>query len=126
VSGWAGPSTRTWSGSSSSSSRSAPVAGSESYANLHDQLMSWEECQPLAARFCEQAGIPSEPSALTAFYRRKLAGIAAGVDAGYLSNSPGPRTAGSVRRGARMIFPGAGVMTGHCTAADMTLVLQRL
>jgi len=51
VSGW--PRTRTWSGSSSSSRRSAPVAGSESYANLHDQLMSWEECQPLAARFCE-------------------------------------------------------------------------
>jgi hypothetical protein len=38
------------------------VAGSESYANLHDQLMSWEECQPLVARFCEQAGIPAEPS----------------------------------------------------------------
>jgi hypothetical protein len=55
-----------------------PGGRSESYANLHDQLMSWEECQPLAARFCEQAGIPSEPSALTAFYRRKLAGSAAG------------------------------------------------
>jgi hypothetical protein len=74
--------------------------------------LSWEECQPLAARFCEQTGIPSEPSALTAFYRRKLAGIAAGVDVGYPSNSPGPGTAGSARRGARMIFPGAGVMTG--------------
>ena len=35
------------------------VAGSDSYASLHDQLMSWEECQPHVADFCEQAGIPA-------------------------------------------------------------------
>ena len=28
------------------------VAGSDSYANLHDQLMSWEECRPLVEAFC--------------------------------------------------------------------------
>ncbi len=37
------------------------VAGSDSYASLHDQLMSWEECQPHVADFCEQAGIPAMP-----------------------------------------------------------------
>ena len=63
------------------------VAGSDSYANLHDQLMSWEECQPLVAAFCAQAGIPAEPGALTAHYRRKLADTAGGVDAGYPSNT---------------------------------------
>ena len=34
------------------------VTGSDSYANLHDQLMTWEECRPLARAFCAQAGIP--------------------------------------------------------------------
>ena len=34
------------------------VAGSDSYANLRDQLMTWEECRPLAGAFCAQAGIP--------------------------------------------------------------------
>ncbi|WP_248958473.1 Tn3 family transposase [Sphaerisporangium perillae] len=62
------------------------VAGSESYANLHEQLMSWQECEPLVARFCEQAGIPSEPSQLTAFFQDKLAALALSVDAGYPSN----------------------------------------
>jgi hypothetical protein len=59
------------------------VAGSDSFANLHDQLMAWEECEPLVEAFCSQAGIPAEPSALTAHYRDKLAAIAAAVDAGY-------------------------------------------
>jgi len=31
------------------------VVGSESYANLHTQLMSWTECQPLVADYCAQA-----------------------------------------------------------------------
>ena len=63
------------------------VAGSDSYANLHDQLMSWEECRPLADAFCTQAGIPSDPAALTAHYRSLLASTAARVDAGYPSNT---------------------------------------
>ena len=63
------------------------VAGSDSYANLHDQLMSWEECRPLAGAFCAQAGIPSDPAALTAHYRSRLAEVAARVDAGYPSNT---------------------------------------
>lgn len=63
------------------------VAGSDSYANLGAQLMSWEECEPLAAQFCEQAGIPAEASALVAFYRRQLTTTAAEVDAGYPANT---------------------------------------
>ncbi|MBE1559812.1 TnpA family transposase [Nonomuraea africana] len=63
------------------------VAGSDSYANLHDQLMSWQECQPLVAAFCAQAGIPAAPGALTAYYRSKLAEVAAEVDAGYPGNT---------------------------------------
>ena len=63
------------------------VAGSDSYANLHYQLMSWEECQPLVEAFCAQAGIPSDPAALTAHYRSRLAEVAARVDGGYWSNT---------------------------------------
>jgi TnpA family transposase len=63
------------------------VAGSDSYANLGAQMMSWEECAPLAAQFCEQAGIPAEASALVAFYRRQLSTTAAEVDAGYPANT---------------------------------------
>ncbi|WP_435592259.1 hypothetical protein [Nocardia sp. bgisy118] len=40
------------------------VAGSDSYANLHAQLMSWDECAPLVEQFCAQAGMPSEASEL--------------------------------------------------------------
>jgi hypothetical protein len=36
------------------------VAGSDSYANLHAQLMSWEQCEPLVEGFCAQAGIPAD------------------------------------------------------------------
>jgi hypothetical protein len=49
------------------------VTGSDSYADLGAQLMSWEECAPLAAQFCEQAGIPTEAGELVAFYRQQLA-----------------------------------------------------
>ncbi|MDF3310583.1 hypothetical protein P3H15_36825 [Rhodococcus sp. T2V] len=49
--------------------------------------MSWDECAPLAAQFCEQAGIPAEAEALVAFYRRQLTGTAAAVDGGYPANT---------------------------------------
>ncbi len=45
--------------------------------------MSWDECLPLAGKFCGQAGIPSDPQALTAHYRAALGDIAAVVDAGF-------------------------------------------
>ncbi len=63
------------------------VAGSDSYANLHDQLMSWEECEPLVAEFCAEAGLPTEAAELTGHYKRLLAEVAAGLDAGYPGNT---------------------------------------
>jgi len=63
------------------------VVGSDSYADLGAQLMSWEECAPLTAQFCEQAGIPAQASALVAFYRAQLAATATEVDAGYPANT---------------------------------------
>ncbi|MDP9843142.1 hypothetical protein J2853_002353 [Streptosporangium lutulentum] len=63
------------------------VVGADSYASLHAQLMSWDECVPLAEQFCGQAGIPSDPTALTAHYRAVLGDIAAVVDAGFPHNT---------------------------------------
>ena len=63
------------------------VAGADSFANFHAQLMSWQQCEPLAGEFCAQAGIPADAAGLTAFYRRKLARLAAEVDAGYPANT---------------------------------------
>jgi hypothetical protein len=62
------------------------VAGSDSYANLHSQMMTWEECRGEVADFCAQAGIPTDAKALVAFYRKKLTKMAATVDAGYPAN----------------------------------------
>jgi hypothetical protein len=67
--------------------RDIAVVGADSYANLHAQLMSWDECVPLAEQFCGQAGIPSDPKELTAHYRAALADIAAVVDAGFPHNT---------------------------------------
>ncbi|MEU8151642.1 Tn3 family transposase [Nonomuraea sp. NPDC048901] len=63
------------------------VAGSDSYANLHDQLMPWEECAPLVEKFCTEAGLPTEARDLTGHYKKLLADTAASVDAGYLGNT---------------------------------------
>ena len=63
------------------------VAGSDSYANLHSQLMSWEDCEPLVAGFCEQAGIPPDAKALVAYYRAQLTRTATTAGKGYPANT---------------------------------------
>ena len=63
------------------------VVGSDSYANLHDQMMTWEECAGEVAGFCEQAGIPTDAKALVAFCKQQLTETAAAVDAGYPANT---------------------------------------
>ncbi len=49
------------------------VVGSDAYANLYDQLMSWRECQPLVADYCAEAGIPADHGAFVAQLRGELA-----------------------------------------------------
>jgi TnpA family transposase len=63
------------------------VIGSDSYANLYDQLMPWSECAPLVPEFCAQAGIPTEAEQVIDHYRRRLFEVAATVDAGYPANT---------------------------------------
>lgn len=63
------------------------VTGSESYANLHVQLMSWEQCEPLAGEYCAQAGLPGTAQECVAAWRKQLADLAERVDAGYPGNA---------------------------------------
>lgn len=63
------------------------VLGSDSYANLHAQLLSWQRCEPDVAGYCAQAGIPATAGEFTAWCKAELARMAARVDAGYPANA---------------------------------------
>ncbi|MGH3708160.1 MAG: Tn3 family transposase [Pseudonocardiaceae bacterium] len=63
------------------------VVGSESYANLHTQLMSWDECRPLVADYCAQAGLPDTAAEAIAAWKSQLTSMAAAVDTGYPDNA---------------------------------------
>jgi len=63
------------------------VDGSESYANLTEQLLSWEECRPLLAEYCAEVGLPNGAAEFTGELRRKLTETAAGVNAGFPANT---------------------------------------
>ena len=63
------------------------VAGSESYANLYDQLLTWEECQPLVAGYCAEAELAPGPAGFVAALRQQLTDVAARVDAEYPDNA---------------------------------------
>jgi len=63
------------------------VAGSESYASFADQLLSWEECEPLIGGYCAKAGLPAGAAEAAAALRAQLEEVAARVDAGYPHNT---------------------------------------
>jgi TnpA family transposase len=63
------------------------VVGADAYANYLGQLMSWEECEPLVAGYCAQAGLPATAEEFVAGLRQELTEVAARVDAGYPDNS---------------------------------------
>ena len=63
------------------------VIGSSSYANWQTQLMPWEECEPMVAGYCAEAGLPSSPAEFNGSLRARLAELAASVDAGYPDNA---------------------------------------
>ena len=63
------------------------VVGSDAYADLYDQLMSWRECEPLVADYCAAAGIPTTAGAFRAMVTAELTEVAGRVDAGYPDNA---------------------------------------
>jgi hypothetical protein len=63
------------------------VRGSQTYANWSAQLLGWEECEPLLAEFCAEAGLPSSAREFTESLRTNLVRQATAVDAGYPDNA---------------------------------------
>jgi TnpA family transposase len=63
------------------------ISGSEEYGDYRRQLISWEEHTREVAGYTEQAGIPSDPKALIASLKSKLAATAAAVDKAFPENA---------------------------------------
>lgn len=56
------------------------VTGSEQYADYRQQLLSWQECQPLLADYCQQAGLPPTAPEFVAQLKAELTQRASEVD----------------------------------------------
>ncbi|MEO0844680.1 MAG: Tn3 family transposase, partial [Cyanobacteria bacterium J06643_5] len=58
----------------------ACVAGSESYADFREQLLSGAECEPLIEEYCSTVGFPSSPGGFVKYLRQELSEVAEKVD----------------------------------------------
>ena len=58
----------------------ACVPGSEKYADFRDQLLTWEECQPLLEQYCQELEIPSTPGGFIKHLKDQLSQLATEVD----------------------------------------------
>jgi len=56
------------------------VAGSEQFADYRDQLLSWTECEPKVAAYCQQLGLPATAEGFVTQLRTWLTEVAAEVD----------------------------------------------
>jgi TnpA family transposase len=50
----------------------ACVVGSENYADFREQLLSWEECQPLLVDYCQQTGMAAADGSKFEVYENNL------------------------------------------------------
>ena len=56
------------------------VGGSEEFADYRDQLLSWEECEPKVAQYCQRLALPMTAEGFVEHLRTKLSEVAAEVD----------------------------------------------
>ena len=63
------------------------VVGAGEYADWRTNLLTWEECEPLLAGFCAEAGLPATAAGFTGRLRQAHLDAAAGLDAGYEDNA---------------------------------------
>jgi TnpA family transposase len=56
------------------------VAGSEQFTDYRDQLLSWEECEPKVAEYCQRLDLPITAEGLVEHLRTRLTEVAAHVD----------------------------------------------
>ncbi len=63
------------------------VFNSESYADYREQLLSWNECQPLVESYCQQLGFPTQAEDFVENLKKSLTQTASAVDIGYPQNT---------------------------------------
>lgn len=63
------------------------IEGSEKYADYRDQLLSWEECEPLVEDYCVELGLEPTSEGFVAQLRELLSTTAEEVDLSYPENS---------------------------------------
>jgi TnpA family transposase len=56
------------------------VRGSEQFADYRDQLLSWSECEPQVAEYCQQLGFPSNAEAFVEQLKQWLTEVSLEVD----------------------------------------------
>ena len=56
------------------------IPGSEQFADYRDQLLSWEECEPKLAAYCQQLDLPRTSDGFVEQLRTRLIEVAAEVD----------------------------------------------
>lgn len=62
------------------------ILGSEAYADYREQLLSWEDCEPLVADYCAQLGFSADAAGFAHSLRTGLTEVAATVDACFPEN----------------------------------------
>jgi hypothetical protein len=62
------------------------IAGSENYADYREQLLPWEDCEPLVSDYCAQLEFPDKPGTFTTHLREWLAETTRQVDQGFPDN----------------------------------------
>ncbi len=56
------------------------VRGSQQFADYRDQLLSWAECEPKVAEYCQQLGFPSDAEVFVEYLKRWLTEVSLEVD----------------------------------------------
>jgi TnpA family transposase len=63
------------------------VEGSDEYADYREQLLPWEECEPLVAEHCRELGLEPRPEGFVGQLKQKLSETAREVDRLYPENA---------------------------------------
>lgn len=62
------------------------IEGSEEYADYREQLLAWEECEPLVEEYCREVELPSTANSFIIKLKNELAQTAETVDRGFPRN----------------------------------------
>lgn len=81
------------------------VNGAEDYADYREQLLPWEDCEPLVETYCQAVGLPASGDELVRVLQAQLQQTAQTVDRAYLDNDHwyfNPQGKPVLRRGKRL------------------------